>query len=65
MSPLFVVSDLEQFLDSYTQKLGFEILFRYENFYAGITGDEYSVHMAASPTYVKSVDLLPLSGLSN
>lgn len=45
MSPLFVVSDLEQSIDFYTQKLGFEIDFRYEDFYAGITRDGFSIHL--------------------
>jgi predicted enzyme related to lactoylglutathione lyase len=45
MSPLFVVSDLEQSLDFYTQKLGFEIDFRYEDFYAGIIRDGYTIHL--------------------
>jgi uncharacterized glyoxalase superfamily protein PhnB len=45
MSPLFVVADLEQSLDFYTQKLGFEIDFRYEDFYAGITRNGYTIHL--------------------
>ncbi|GAA3978024.1 VOC family protein [Mucilaginibacter dorajii] len=45
MSPLFVVADLEQSIDFYTQKLGFEIDFRYEDFYAGITRDGFSIHL--------------------
>ena len=45
MSPLFVVANLEQSIDFYTQKLGFEIDFRYEDFYAGITRDGFSIHL--------------------
>jgi catechol 2,3-dioxygenase-like lactoylglutathione lyase family enzyme len=45
MSPLFVVADLEQSLDFYTQKLGFEIDFRYEDFYVGIVRDGYTLHL--------------------
>jgi len=45
MSPLLVVSDLERSLDFYTQELGFEIDFRYEDFYAAITRDGYSIHL--------------------
>ena len=45
MSPLFVVADLEQSLDFYTQRLGFEIDFRYEDFYAGITRNGCSIHL--------------------
>jgi catechol 2,3-dioxygenase-like lactoylglutathione lyase family enzyme len=45
MSPLFVVTDLEQSINFYTQKLGFEIDFRCEDFYAGITRDGFSIHL--------------------
>jgi catechol 2,3-dioxygenase-like lactoylglutathione lyase family enzyme len=45
MSPLFVVVNLEQSIDFYTQKLGFEIDFRYEDFYAGIARDGFSIHL--------------------
>ena len=45
MSPQFVVADLERSLDFYTLILGFEIDFRYEDFYAGIIRDGYTVHL--------------------
>jgi len=45
MSPLFVVDDLERSLHFYTRELGFEIDFRYEDFYAGIIRDIYTVHL--------------------
>jgi predicted enzyme related to lactoylglutathione lyase len=45
MSPLFVVADLERSLDFYIRELGFEIDFRYEDFYAGIIRDIYTVHL--------------------
>lgn len=45
MSPLFVVDNLERSLNFYTQELGFEIDFRYEDFYAGIIRDIYTVHL--------------------
>ena len=44
MSPIFVVADLERSLDYYTRELGFEIDFRYEDFYAGIVRDGYTLH---------------------
>ncbi len=45
MSPLFVVVDLERSIKFYIQELGFEIDFRYEDFYAGIVRNIYSVHL--------------------
>ena len=48
MSPQFLVKDLEHSIAFYTQKLGFDIAFRYEDFYAGITRDGHSIHLKAS-----------------
>lgn len=45
MSPLLVVADLEKSLNFYRQQLGFEIDFRYEDFYAGIGKDDCSIHL--------------------
>jgi predicted enzyme related to lactoylglutathione lyase len=45
MSPLLVVADLDQSLTFYRQQLGFEIDFRYEDFYAGIVKDGCSIHL--------------------
>jgi catechol 2,3-dioxygenase-like lactoylglutathione lyase family enzyme len=45
MSPQFVVADLERSLNFYTRELGFEIDFLYEDFYAGIIRDGYTVHL--------------------
>jgi predicted enzyme related to lactoylglutathione lyase len=50
MSPLFLVADLEQSLDFYIQQLGFAIDFRYQDFYAGILKDGYSIHLKAGYT---------------
>jgi predicted enzyme related to lactoylglutathione lyase len=51
MSPQLVVADLERSLDFYSRELGFEIDFRYEDFYAGIARDDYTVHLkSGSPT---------------
>lgn len=47
MSPLLVVSDLEQSLKFYTEQLGFEINFRHEGFYAGIGLGTHSIHLKA------------------
>jgi predicted enzyme related to lactoylglutathione lyase len=53
MSPLFLVADLEVSLDFYTQNLGFEIDFRYEDFYAGIIKDGYSIHLKSGKTNIE------------
>lgn len=48
MSPQLQVADLDRSLEFYTQQLGFTIDFRYEDFYAGIIKDGYSIHLKSS-----------------
>ena len=45
MSPQLLVTDIERAIAFYTEKLGFEISFRFEDFYAGIVKDGCSVHL--------------------
>lgn len=45
MSPQFLVTDIERSIEFYTKKLGFDIDFRYEDFYAGIVKDGHSIHL--------------------
>ena len=45
MSPQFLVTDIEHSIEFYTKKLGFELEFRYEDFYAGIIENNYSIHL--------------------
>ena len=45
MSPQFLVTDIERSIEFYTKKLSFDLAFRYEDFYAGITKDGYSIHL--------------------
>ena len=45
MSPQFLVADIERSIEFYTRNLGFDIEFRYEDFYAGIVKDGYSIHL--------------------
>ena len=45
MSPQFLVTDIEHSIEFYTKKLDFEVDFRYEDFYAGIIKDNYSIHL--------------------
>jgi predicted enzyme related to lactoylglutathione lyase len=45
MSPQFLVADINRSIDFYTKQLGFEVAFRYEDFYAGIIKDWHSIHL--------------------
>jgi uncharacterized glyoxalase superfamily protein PhnB len=45
MSPQLVVADIDRSIEYYSKNLGFEIEFRYEDFYAGIIKDGYSIHL--------------------
>ena len=58
MSPQFLVTDIDRSIEFYTKKLGFDVDFRYEDFYAGIIKDGYSIHLKASKPSIE--DLLTL-----
>jgi catechol 2,3-dioxygenase-like lactoylglutathione lyase family enzyme len=45
MSPQLLVSDLDRSIGFYTGVLGFRVQFRYEDFYAGIGRNGYSIHL--------------------
>jgi len=45
MSPQLLVTDINRSIEFYTKKLGFEVNFRYEDFYSGIIKDGYSIHL--------------------
>ena len=45
MSPQLLVSDLDSSMEFYTEKLGFDVDFRYENFYSGVIKEGYSIHL--------------------
>lgn len=45
MSPQLLVADIEHSIEFYTTKLGFEVNFRHEDFYAAIGKDGYSIHL--------------------
>src|SRR6478735_187759 len=45
MSPQLLVADIGRSIEFYKKKLGFDIDFRYEDFYAGIIKDGCSVHL--------------------
>ena len=45
MSPQFLVTDIDRSIEFYVKKLSFDIEFSYEDFYAGIIKDGYSIHL--------------------
>ena len=45
MSPQLLVADIGRSIEFYTKKLGFDIDFRYEDFYTGIIKDGFSLHL--------------------
>jgi catechol 2,3-dioxygenase-like lactoylglutathione lyase family enzyme len=44
MSPLLLVADLDRSLAFYSERLGFELDFRYEDFYAGMAKGSFTIH---------------------
>ena len=48
MSPQLLVADVDRSIQFYTKELSFDVEFRYEDFYAGIIKDGYSVHLKVS-----------------
>ncbi|HEX5153744.1 MAG TPA: VOC family protein [Parafilimonas sp.] len=45
MSPQLLVANVERSIEFYTTQLGFDVDFRFEDFYAGIIKDGYSIHI--------------------
>lgn len=45
MSPQFLVADLDHSIEFYTKKLGFDLEFLYEDFYAGVIKNNCSIHL--------------------
>ena len=45
MSPQILVTDIDRSIEFYTKKLGFELEFRYEDFYAGIIKNNCSINL--------------------
>jgi predicted enzyme related to lactoylglutathione lyase len=45
MSPQFLVANLDHSIEFYTKSLGFDIDFRYDDFYSGISKDGFSIHL--------------------
>ena len=45
MSPQLLVTDIDRSIEFYTEKLDFDVEFRYEDFYSGIIKDGCSIHL--------------------
>ena len=45
MSPQLIVADVKHSIKFYTKKLGFSVEFNYEDFYAGVSKDGYTIHL--------------------
>jgi len=45
ITPLLLVSNLEQAIAFYVQQLGFTLAFTYEEFYAGVEKDGHPIHL--------------------
>jgi catechol 2,3-dioxygenase-like lactoylglutathione lyase family enzyme len=45
IAPQFLVDDLDRAIAYYREKLGFELDFKYESFYAAVTRDGFAIHL--------------------
>lgn len=48
MSTQLPVADMDRSVEFYTRKMGFDVDFRYHDFYVGIIKDGYSIHLKMS-----------------
>jgi catechol 2,3-dioxygenase-like lactoylglutathione lyase family enzyme len=49
IAPQFLVDDLERAIAYYRDKLGFELDFQYESFYAAVRRDGIAIHLKCAP----------------
>lgn len=49
IAPQFLVDDLVKAVEYYKDKLGFDVDFMYESFYAGVSRDGSSIHLKCAP----------------
>ncbi len=52
IAPQFLVDDLDAAIAYYRDKLGFELDFSYDSFYAGVSRDGFAIHLKCAPTTV-------------
>ena len=49
IAPQFLVDDLDRAIAYYRDKLGFELDFNYQSFYASVTRDGFAIHLKHAP----------------
>ena len=49
IAPQFLVDDLDRAIAYYRDKLGFELDFEYQSFYASVTRDGFAIHLKHAP----------------
>jgi predicted enzyme related to lactoylglutathione lyase len=49
IAPQFLVDDLDRAIAYYRDKLGFDLDFTYESFYASVTRDGFAIHLKCAP----------------
>ena len=49
IAPQFLVDDLDRAIAYYCDQLGFDLDFKYQSFYAGVTRDGFSIHLKHAP----------------
>jgi catechol 2,3-dioxygenase-like lactoylglutathione lyase family enzyme len=52
IAPQFLVDDLDAAIAYYRDKLGFELDFCYDSFYAGVSRDGFAIHLKCAPKTV-------------
>ena len=56
IAPQFLVDDLDRAIAYYCDKLGFELDFKYESFYAAVSRDEIAIHLKCAPKLLAERD---------
>ncbi len=49
IAPQFLVDDLDRAVAYYCDKLGFQLDFQYQSFYAAVTRDGFAIHLKCAP----------------
>jgi catechol 2,3-dioxygenase-like lactoylglutathione lyase family enzyme len=49
IAPQFLVHDLDRAIAYYCDKLGFELDFKYQDFYAAVSRDGFAIHLKCAP----------------
>ncbi len=52
IAPQFLVDDLDRAIAYYREKLGFNVEFIYESFYASVARDGFAIHLKCAPNLV-------------